>query len=395
MLVNKLVDIDRPDVIRDESKEYLSFKEVKDSLVKFLMQAEVPFQGAERLPIVIQLKYNELGQNDKSSIDLSHHVDYKATLHLEGIKVDKRPIYVLAVPLRIEDLKHSERNKILMLQRAINVIVFDENDWIKLGLDISGKNWLRPLTKKVLKSWARLLFAKITALGGHIESDFTLNDLFNNIDENVGSKKQLIEEQKVKDLKARLIQRELQVEGQKSFSSEQDLVFKSVVELNSTSVNWLEETINSVIFHALKPVDLRAKTYKDFFRGRTGSINPVSAESFGKLVYDYINSSRKSLEAEIKGPGVISIQDKRTFQKTTLVLVPTKSKRPFSISTPKETSGQALGFVLELKFKENSVKIEELQTSVISMSKTLHKVSDRLNVSSDFKSGIYLWSDVL
>ncbi|RKZ94979.1 MAG: hypothetical protein DRQ40_04670 [Gammaproteobacteria bacterium] len=391
------IDIDRPDVIKNESKKSLSFKEVKDSLVKFLMQAEIPFQGAERLPVSIDLVYRELGQ--KAELSLEHHVSYKATVRLQGVKVNRRPIYVIAVPFELEELTHSERNKILALQSTFNVIVFDERDWTKLGLDISEKNWLSPMTRKVLKSWARILFTKITNLAGPaaVESDFTLNDLFSNIDKNAQSKLKKVSDRRIHDLKTRLLRKELELDGYNSLSKPQENLLESLVTLDQSSILWVEEVINSIVAKALLPVNTRKREFKDIFRQNNGKFSLRSPEKFGQIVYDYISTNRKTLSVEILGPGILTIQDKRTFQKITLVLVPTTTKKlpATAIKGIKKKAGQGLGFVLELKFVANSCKIEKLNVYAVCLTNKSHGALNRLNIQSSLKDGIYLWSDVV
>ena len=52
---NSFLSVDRPDIAK-ESKACLTFKEVRDSLFKFLMQAGIPFSGHEYLPIYTEHK---------------------------------------------------------------------------------------------------------------------------------------------------------------------------------------------------------------------------------------------------------------------------------------------------------------------------------------------------
>ena len=410
MLTTHPINVDRPDVIREASKESLSFKEVRDSFVKFLMLSEVPFVTAERLPVPIDFKYEErdewLGRKQKFTVPLEKHVSYRATLRLQDLSVNGQPVYVVAVPFKLEDLKHSERNKILSIQRRYKVIVFDERDWIKLGLDISEKQWLKPLNRRTLKSWARLLFKKISDLQGEVQSDYTLNTLLHNIDRNVSSRGKLIrKDDYIATLKTRLLKKELELEGLTNLSKQQVKVLKDIIGLEAASVKWVEELANSIITHCIQKVDISKKVYKDIFRQKNGKVNLMNAEAFTQLVYDYIDKNKQSLRPKVTGSGVLQIQDSRTFQTVTFIFKPTSSTRgveKMSLDTSNcSKTTHDLGFVLELsacsKGKQVN-KVKEVSCSVfkfqVSKNLKLNK-ADRLQTLTDMKEGFYLWSDVL
>lgn len=407
MLTTHPINVDRPDVLKNAYKEFLSFKEVRDSLVKFLMLSGVPFSTAERLPVPIDFKYKESGQKEKNFVPLDRHVSYKATLRLENLRVEDQKVYVVAVPFKLEDLSHSERNKILLIQRRYKVIVFDERDWIKLGLDISDKQWLKPLTRRTLKSWAKLLFKKISDLDGNIQSNFTLNTLLHNIDRNVSSSGKPIRQQDyVTTLKSRLMTKELELKGYSKLSKEQSKVLNEIVELEAASVKWVEELANSVIGHCISKVNLSQKVYRELFRQGNGKVNLLNSEAFAQLVYDYVEANRKNLKATVTGSGIVHIQDSRTFQSVNFVFRPTTSSRGLGQVTL-DTSNcyedtHSLGFLFELsgasKNGKNSNKVREVSASIFKFSrKPSLKINktDRLETLTNIKEGFYLWSDVL
>lgn len=407
LTTNKPIDVDRPDVLREVSNESLSFKEVRDSLVKFLMVAGVPFSTAKRLSVPINFSYKEPGQVEKSKVSLAKHVSYRATLVLEGLTVDGQKVHIVAVPFKLEDLSHSERNKILSIQRMFKVILFDERDWIKLGLDISDKQWLKPLLKGTLKSWARLLFKKISELEGEIQSEYTLNTLLHNIDRNVSRNGKVItRDNYVENLKTRLMTKELELRGYSSLSKQQLKVLKEIVGLESASVRWVEDLADSIIRHCITKVDLSQKVYRESFRQKNGKISLANPEAFSQLVYDYISANKHSLKAKVTGSGIVQIQDSRTFQTATFVFKVTTSTRGLgqvTLDTSNCTSTtHDLGFLLELsavpKRGSQSNKVKEIGASIFKFQKSkslkLNK-ADRLETLSSIKEGFYLWSDVL
>lgn len=392
--------VDSPEVIRDNSRFTLSFKEVRDALFKFLMQSEIPFSGAERLPVSIQFSYKEEGSKHKNSFELTNHVNYKVACKLKGLTVGGKPVYLIAVPFRFDELSKSEKGKIIALQGSYNIVVFDEYDWQKLGLDISEKQWLRPLNKKILKSWARILFSKISKLDGEVASDYSLNDLFSNIERNVDVTKATKDRSKIQKLTAMVIAREFELLGYKELTPIQEKVLHNLVALNPVSATWLEEILSTIVTTCLKKVDLRKKIYKSFFMQSNGVVNPINAGKFGKLVYDYIKTNKKSLDVEILDDGILRVQHKKTFQQSIICLAPTTSLRgtiSVDMSKTKRTR-QDLGFVFEIKFPAKKNTVDSVSVYSVLIPKTKKDVKygrkDRLPIPTDLKNGCNLWSKI-
>jgi hypothetical protein len=327
--------VDRPDVTKSAAKPELSFKEVKDSLFKFLMQAGVPFSEAEKLPIKTTLvkkektdnfvwKFDSRGRRYSAREEIEHefnlenHTFYKITCKLKDLTVNNLPVYVVTIPTKFEDMEQWKKNKIITIKKQHNIIIFDEYDWAKLNLDISDKNWLAPLTKGVLKSWARILFKKISQLGGEVSSKYNLNDLFSNIERNTKTTKnnQSSEQlylDRIQQLRLKLIEQELKYSSNFSLQPTHKKILSSFTELDLSSLLWIEDTLDLVV-DCISQVNLRQSKYKEHFRQANGKISPANSEVFASVVYDLLGKARRSLFIQNLGYGVLKIQNKTTFQ---------------------------------------------------------------------------------
>lgn len=101
----------------------------------------------------------------------------QVTCRVDCITVDDQPIYLVAVPGHFFALEQRQKNRLAVLKKQYKLIIFDESDWKKAGLEISDKKWLKPLTRHSSKVLATLLFSKIAELGGSIKSSLSLFDV--------------------------------------------------------------------------------------------------------------------------------------------------------------------------------------------------------------------------
>jgi len=399
--------VDRPDITKSQAKPKLSFKEVRDSLFKFLMQADVPFSEAERVPLKTILTRKEKVDKPINYIDddgkirrtsivtkeipLDNHVFYKITCKLKDLTVNNLPVYIVTVPVKFEDLYQGQKNKLKTLREQHNIIIFDEYDWKKLKLDISDKNWLSPLTKGVMKSWSRMLFKKIAQLGGNIESKYTLNDLFTSIDKNTQPQKsnQSIEQVhslQIQRLKVKLIEQDLKYKQSITLKDTHCSILSEFVSLDSGSLEWIEETLSWIIKDCIKKVDLRRTVYKDKFRKTNGDISVTNPEAFASIVYDFITKTKKKkLIAQNLGYGILLIQDKTTFQTIYLSLFPTNSKKVKSVGLRGSiTKSNSLVFGLDIYFS----KCKSTSTSIDGFIMLTQTCNKGYNYSNNYRMPI-------
>jgi hypothetical protein len=177
VLTNAQPTLDRPDIAKRSHKQQLSFKEVRDCLFKFLMQAGIPFTGPQVLTIESQFE-----AKSGEIVTITKHNSYTVNCKLKGITIDGEPVYVVVLPYKFVELEARQRAKLQMLFEQYKVIMFDEKDWKGFGLDISDKKWLKPLTKRILKAWARKLFSKFNKVGEDVNSKFALSEVLESID---------------------------------------------------------------------------------------------------------------------------------------------------------------------------------------------------------------------
>lgn len=238
--------IDRPDIVKYcTGRDSLSFKEVKDLLFKFLMQAEVPFVDSEKLYLPGHYDNSKLGV----SLTVSNMSYYTATCRLLNLTVDNKPVYIVVLSEPISSINSRQKKKLLALKNNHNIVIFDSDDWKEVGIEISEKPWLKPLSRSILKKWARKLFSSIASFGKEVKSSYTLNDLFKAIDRNTfhqqkkGTILNTLSKENVSlqtKLREHLISNKFPIqEGAKP-------VITQLCELTNKSSIWVEEVINTV-----------------------------------------------------------------------------------------------------------------------------------------------------
>lgn len=364
------ISIDRPDSIKRGFKSALSFKEVKDCIFKFLMQSELSFTEGEKLSIPVEMR----SKRTDDTILLQNSNYYTSTCRLNDIKIDNRNLYLLVVPTEYGRMESRQRNKIVALRCHYNIIIFDQADWEDVGLDISDKQWLKPLTRVMLRSLAKKLFEKIKELEGTITSKVTLNDVYKNIDTNTSTQSNqssLINNLKdeVLGLKKRL--RVYKIKENFKVSKNQENIVKELMLVSPLSVRWVEDTINNILNEVLRKIDLRQNLYKDLFRLKNGKVLVSNKDKLCEYITSILIKKRPNLDTQYLGNGFIEIQSKKTLQSLTLYMFPTTTEKipvfEFSGEVIKKLKNR-LVFTLVLNFLGTTSKVSRILGEIILLS---------------------------
>lgn len=365
---NTYIPVDRPDVAK-QSKPSLSFKEVRDCLFKFLMQAGIPFSGSSFISICTEHKlkvkstenpydklapgmelvekYNgrskeehreyvegliiqyNMGVSDISYKELQREINrkpeyfytlcqngYSTTCKLENIDVDGEPVYVVVLEKAFRDLDDRKRKRLTYLMKQYNIIIFDEQDWRGIGLDISDKKWLKALTKKMLKAWAKKLFKKLQYLDGEINSSFTLNDVFTNLDKKVATKADasaVLDRLKRENLQLKVSCNKLELSKKFIVTDSHTKIIRKLVSVDRKSVKSIEDTMQFII-NEINKINLRYSTYKAIFRTGSGKINISNSDRLAEFIGTELETRKKALLVDNLGKGVLLIRNTKTLQ---------------------------------------------------------------------------------
>lgn len=315
-----LVNVDSPDIVKSQYKACLSFKEVKDALFKFLQQADIPFSEGERLRLNTQFNLK------KFSINLSTQA-YSVDCKLNDITVDGQPIYIVVTSIPYENLNNGHRNRLIALGQEYKIVIFDETDWREIGLDISDKEWLKPLTAPLMRRWAKKLFKKISELGSSIESSFNLNDIFEAIARNTADVSYSSTYLEKENFKLRKELRKEKLSRRFPITPHQDPLIEFLVNTNRSSSLFIQEVVGLVIDPILKSIDLRQSFFRDLL-GVDITATPDRAK-ITTYVEQELSKRKQNISVINCGGGVLKIQSKKTFQSLILTLaISTSDKLP-------------------------------------------------------------------
>lgn len=368
VITTSLGSVDRPDIVKEVAKKQLSFKEVKESFFKFLLRANIPFSNEDtRLSIFNTFESRISGA--------SHSVEsafYTATCRLEGIKVNKAPVYVIVLNTCYRDVPHRQRNKLLTLKKHYNLIIFDKDDWSSFDLKISDIPWLDRISKSTTKRWVKSLFKKITSLGGKVEATYTLNDVYEHLDAVYGYDKAarlegLLEENKT--LRAELfiaLFSGLYEVNKRNIASVKDLA-----DLNEKSLKWVEKTV-SLLISELHSVNFRSKAFqKAISRHRLMG----APESENLLAYLTYKMSKHSLSVTRLAPNIYTLQSLDTFQELTVHFDFLSKESARVISLGKEVSTRLKGTLISISLTIPKVpsKLGNIGVYLVSKSKVPRK----------------------
>lgn len=395
-----MVLVERPDVVKDGSKPSITFKETRDCLFKFFILSGIPFVESEKLVMPAKM------DKDDPDFVLNEGIFYRPTAKLSGIEINKKPIYIFIVPEDYDKLDERVRKKLILFGSSNNIIIFDKYDCKTIGLDISGtKSWHRPLTKTILKVWAKKLFQKIYELRGEVRSKYTLNDIYNNIEmytnseTNQASLINLMKEQTSglkKKLRLAAIKENFQV------TESHSCILDEFNSLGNLSCQFIEELVSFIITDIVEYIDLRQTKYKDAFRLKNGTISISSKDSLGTLIQKELTKKRPNLSVSYLGHGLLEVKNQKTFQVVTLYLQPALTSKRGKIKIPKTTItslNSRLVFTILLQFNSTTSKLNRVlgELLLISNYKELftYDASHRLQIYDSYIDKNYsLWSDL-
>jgi len=326
---NLLPSIDRPDIAKTQSKAKLSFKEVKDSIFKFLMQTGIPFTESVRLYIK-----NEYTLQDSNTYTNAKGMYYTSTCRLDSIKVAGEPVYVIVVQGDYGDLPYRQRNKLTLLRQHHHIVILDESDCRAVGINVTDRSWLKPLNKRLLKAWSRKLFEKISKLG-NVETNLTLNDLYSRIDFYTAKLKgtdsllnMLMSERD--ELRFKLHVKNFELRG--PVYPTQLPIIKALSSMPIGSVSWVEDVLHFILVDILFVEDWDRPTYQRLVRSR----NKIDlSEMICKHVKDVLQLKRPQFSVTNLGKGFLEIRNRKTFQAMTVRLGASFSDKVGSTAVPK------------------------------------------------------------
>jgi len=322
--VTQVVNIDRPDIVKKHGSSHITFKEIKDALFKFLMQAEIKFISFEKLDLPIEFK----SKLDGSMITANNIIYYIVTCRLLDIYVDGKPVYIVTLPTSELELDKRQRGKLAYLKKLYKIVIFDDADCSKLGINLSEDAWLRSLNKAVLKKWAKLLFTKISALGIDVDSKYNLNSIYKKLDTIVGRHGEGISSMTSFNreglrLKYQIIKNKLEYTFP-NLKIYPEPALRYLANIDKSSSGWLEEIFTYTLRDIVSRIDLRKNKYKDFFRTKIGTYDIANKERICALISQELKTKFK-LDITSLGYGALRIQDKKTFQTVILSLDATTS----------------------------------------------------------------------
>lgn len=381
-----MVLIERPDVVKNEAKPSITFKETRDSLFKFLILSGIPFIESDKLT----LPAKDLG--DETEVILNQGIFYRPTAKLIGIEVNKKPIYLFIVPEDYDKLDQRIRKKLILFGSQHNIVIFDKYDCKSVGLDVSGtKPWHKPLTKTILRGWAKKLFQKIGELKGEVTSKYNLNDIYSNIDlhcSSQSSKTSLINTMRDE---VSILRKKLRLASIKEYFEVKPShlgILNEMENINNLSSVFIEELVSFILSDIVQYIDLRQTKYKDIFRQKNGSIVITNKDTFGSFIQRELSKKRPNLEVSYLGHGLLEIKNDKTFQVVTLYINPSLSPKKTKIKLPKTIIPNIktrLVFGLLLHFNESISKINKVIGEVLLIS----NYKDLLEYDSDCKLQLY------
>lgn len=360
--------VDRPDVAKAESITKLRFDSVKACLFKFLMQSGIDFTEPQKLNLSNTF-YSKITGDE---VTLNSAAFYTVNCKLEGITIDDRPVYIIILPEEYLNLENRVKNKIIQLKQQHKVIVFDKADWLGLGLEIEDKEYIKPLGKAILKSWARLLFKKMVEIG-KVKADFNLNDLFEKIEFNTSSQvstQTVISSLKKENqqLKYTLIFKN--IEKYFTINKNTELVIDDISTLSQPSVLWIEEIGNEVL-NFIQSLDLKKTEYRDIFRNTQGKILLDDKEKITQYLCKSFKNLRPHIKVDCIGSGLIQFQNNKTLQKVVFCISCTKLKDVYQLKIDKDTLKKiesSLFFHLSLHFGAINNKIDKIKVEGLILS---------------------------
>ena len=391
--------VDRPDVVK-KAKPKLTFKEVGDCFIKFLMLADVSFTGKEKLPIVTPFVHRR-GTPESSTIPISQNY-YTVTCRLKDITVDGQPIYIVTIPGQVTKMENRQKNRLVALCNQYNILVFDEVDWKGAGLDISEKKWLKSLGRGALKRLANKLFSKISDLKGEVANKFSLNDVYRSIETNTVSsnRDRVVVRLSKQVLRARTGIRKERLSNKFNIKDSHLPALNAISEMSFESLKWAETIVDEVINTHVKGIDLKRNVYKEFFRRNSGKVTLHDKELLAAFVMAKLKSKHSNLKIVNLGYGALKIQNKKTFQTLTLVFSSSTSKRNNALKLNKSLGDNLLNSLLfnihigartAGSFRPSSISSYAILTKGAKKSYTYNS-GDKLPLVSEGK--FTLWSDL-
>jgi hypothetical protein len=361
-----MVLLERPDVVKNEAKPSITFKETRDCLFKFFILCGVPFVESEKLVLPAKVWPEE------PDTILNQGIFYRPTAKLLGIEVNGKPIYVFIVPEDYDKLDQRVRKKLILFGTTNNIIVFDKYDCKSIGLDISGtKPWHKPLTKTILRLWAKKLFQKVGELKGEAKSKFNLNDIYDNIE--VYSSSQSGQTSLINSMKeeSTILRKKLRLatirENFEVRDSHTDIL-DEFDQLTRFSSSFIEELVSFIMTDIISYIDLRQNKYKDIFRQKTGQVTITNKDIFGSFLQKELSKKRPNLSVSYLGHGLLEVRNEKTFQIVTLYINPSLTTKKSKIKLPKNiipTLKTRLVFTLLLQFNPSTSKINRVLGEVI------------------------------
>lgn len=334
---------DRPDVAKAIAKKKLTFKEVKDSFFKFLYQAGIPFSHGNKLYIVTDFEDKKEGNiyNVRAGY-------YTANCKLENISVDGKPIYVVLLSSTYGDLELRQKNKLKLLSKTHNLVIFDKSDWSSFN-NIEDKEWLKPLTKSILKRWAKVLFERIGELNGVVKSKYNLHDIYERIDQNYNEsfKKQAIEalsdqnKQLKYQLRVSLFSQVLEVK------EHHYPIIEQLSKVNESATEWIEKCMASLI-----------KAFKN--KKLLVADEALVFDVFEKEIFKEVRKDIRELELVTLAESLYSLKSTKTFQSFNVFVgfqSPVQGIKIPKLALEKLDSKVIYGIILEKKDKAVPVRI--------------------------------------
>jgi hypothetical protein len=328
--------VDRPDIVK-RGKSDLTFKEVKDCIFKFLSQIDIQFSGPQRLYLTTEyaVKHNP----EAANVELHNQNYYPVTCKLNNVTVNGFPVYMVVLSGTLSGLDNRQKNKLLFSKGQHNLLIFDATDWEYIGLDISNKKWLAPLTKQMLRKLARRLFQKLGALEGTVNSTFTLNDLLAKIDSKSEKSNDLVPSiSKLKsenlDLKTKLNINYLS--NKVEVKPEHSVIIRKLTKLSTPSAKWLEYLVY-IIADEIRKINLSKSEYSKHFSTKSGQLKFNSPSQLATFIGDKLHSKRLGLEIENLGCGALRIKNTVTLQEIS-IWASLHTKTPRVIVLPKQVA---------------------------------------------------------
>lgn len=378
--------VDRPDIAKTDSKPELTFKEVKDSLFKFLMQAGIEFSDPER--ISLKTSVTDATTGEVINVD---SIQYTTTCRLLDVFVDDKPVYVVVLPADYMDLTKRHRNKLSGLKKQYKIVTFDSQDLHKIRLDISGKQWLKPLTKRMLKAWAKQLYNKISSLKGTVTSKKSLNDIYETIERNTTGqtkKKSLISNLEAENIDLRTRLRSRTIGDCFQLEEEHQKIIDSLVCINDSSTEWIEKLISFILEEIVLTLDIKNKDHKEFFCGNSKGVSFVNKNKVCEYVVRELKRKKQNLNVTDLGYGMLQVQNIKTFQVVTLLFNPTKSKKNNAICVNNNLVTKVDGplvHALTLHFTTQQSKIYRIVGEVL----LLTNYTGSFNFTKKFRLPVY------